>query len=75
VKSVSVNTANCSHGKLVRLAKRCGFAIVEGKKHSKINTTRGEFVTMVPRHEVLNRHTTKGILEGMNAHGAMIIIV
>ena len=75
MKSISVNTANCSHGRLVRLAKRCGFVVFEGKKHSKINMVRGEFVTMIPRHEMLNRHTVKGILEDMNIHGAAITIV
>lgn len=75
MKKLSVNTASCSHGELVRIAKRSGFMIVEGKKHSKVKTTRGEFVTMIPRHEILNRHTAKGILEDMNADGAAIKIV
>jgi DNA-directed RNA polymerase subunit H (RpoH/RPB5) len=75
VKKLSVNTANCSHGELVRIAKRSGFKIFEGKKLTKIQTTAGEFVTMVPRHETLNRYTAKGILEDMNAYGAEIVII
>jgi DNA-directed RNA polymerase subunit H (RpoH/RPB5) len=74
VKKLSVNTARCSHGELVRIAKRSGFKIFEGKKHTKVETTAGEFVTMVPRHEILNRYTAKGILEDMNARGAGITI-
>lgn len=75
MKSTSVNTANCSHSELVRIAKRSGFGIVEGKKHSKVKTAKGEFVTMIPRHETLNRHTARGILEDMNAHGTAITII
>lgn len=75
MKKLSVNTASCSHGELLRIAKRSGFAVVEGKKHSKIKTAQGEFVTMIPRHEILNRHTARGILEDMNARGAGITIV
>jgi len=75
VKPTSVNTANCSHGELVRIAKRSGFVIAEGKKHSKIKTTTGDFVTMIPRHETLHRYTAKGILEDMNDHGAAITII
>jgi hypothetical protein len=75
VKKLSVNTASCSHSELVRIAKRSGFKIFEGKKHTKVETTAGEFVTMVPRHGTLNRHTAKGILKDMNACGAEIVII
>jgi DNA-directed RNA polymerase subunit H (RpoH/RPB5) len=75
VKKLSVNTANCSHGELVRIAKRSGFKIFEGKKHTKVEMATGEFVTMIPRHGILNRYTAKGILEDMNTRGAGITIV
>ena len=74
MKKLSVNTASCSHGELVRIAKRSGFKIFEGKKHSKVEMPSGKFVTMFPRHGTLNRHTAKGILEDMNACGAGITI-
>jgi hemerythrin len=72
VKSLSVNTANCSHKELVEIARQCGFEIVEGNKHTKVKTAMGEFVTMIPRHDSLNKHTARGIIQDMNAHGAEI---
>jgi len=75
VKDFSVNTANCSHKELVAIAKQCGFEVFEGKKHTKIKAVKGEFVTMIPRHESLNKHTAKGIVQDMSDHGAKITIV
>jgi hypothetical protein len=56
----------------VKIAKKCGFEFFEGKKHTKIKTKSGEFVTEVPRHTVLDKHTAKGIVEAMISHGAEI---
>jgi hypothetical protein len=56
----------------VKIAKKCGFGFFEGKKHTKIKTASGEFVTEVPRHTSLDKHTARGIIEAMIAHGAEI---
>ena len=75
MKEPSVNTKNCSHKELVGIARQYGFDIFEGNKHTKIKTKDGKFVTMIPRHDTLNKHTAKGILENMNMHGAGIKII
>jgi hypothetical protein len=75
VKDLSVNTANCSHKELVGIAQQSGFEVFEGNKHTKVKTSNGKFVTMIPRHDSLNKHTAKGIVEDMNTHGATIRIV
>ena len=74
MKDVSVNPANCSHKELVGIAKQCGFDVFEGSKHTKVKDTQGNFITMIPRHETINKHTAKGIVADMNAHGAVITI-
>lgn len=75
MKDLSINPANCSHKELVGIAERCGFDIFEGNKHTKVKTKNGEFITMIPRHDSLNKHTAKGIVQDMNAHGAGIKIL
>lgn len=72
MKGPHVNTADCSGSKLVSIAKKCGFDVFQGGKHTKVKKKTGEFVTMIPRHERLNRHTTKAIVEALNANGAKI---
>jgi len=72
VKKLRVNTANSSHKELVAIAIKCGFDLYEGGKHTKVKTKSGEFVTEVPRHDLLNKYTARGIVEAMNAHGAKI---
>jgi hypothetical protein len=74
VKELSVNTASASCKELIGIAEKCGFDTFEGNKHTKVKTKDGKFVTMIPRHENINKHTAKGIVDDMNAHGATIII-
>jgi hypothetical protein len=74
VKELRVNAANCSGSELVAIAKQSGFEVFEGAKHTKIKKQTGEFVTMIPRHENLNKHTVKGVVEAMNAAGAKIVL-
>ena len=64
MKKLRVNTADSSHKELVAIAVR--------GKHTKIKTKSGEFVAMIPRHNLLNKHTVKGIVEAMNESGANI---
>ena len=54
------------------IATKSGFTFFEGNKHTKIKTPSGEFVTEVPRHHILDKHTAKGIIEAMIARGAKI---
>ena len=51
-----------------------GVSVFMSKKHCKIKTAEGGFVTMIPRHSVLAKPTVKGILERFNELGAKIII-
>jgi hypothetical protein len=67
-----VKIADCSCDTLVRIALQCGFSIIEGRKHCKIKTTEGRFVTTIPRHNRLKRETARGIVEALNSFGASI---
>lgn len=69
-----VKTADCSYEQLVRVAKRCGFVIKEGKKHCKVKTVADELITTIPRHQRLKRETAKGVAEKFNAFGGRIEI-
>lgn len=72
MKPPHVNTADCFGNELVGIAKKRGFVVFEGAKHTKINKKTGEFVAMIPRNNRLNKYTARGIVESMNAHGAGI---
>lgn len=72
MSQLHVKTSDCSHDELVRIAQRCGFHIVEGRKHSKVKTRDNRFVTTIPRKSQLKRETARGIVEAMNGHGAGI---
>lgn len=69
---LSVKVADCSCEKLVRIAEQCGFDVVEGRKHCKVKTLEGRFVTTIPRHKRLKRETVKGIIDAFNALGAKV---
>jgi len=53
---------DCSGAKLSRAAKRLGFVLWEGKKHTKVNKINGEFVTIIPRHSRIKRETARSIV-------------
>ncbi len=71
-RPLRVNTKDSSYHDLVRIARRCGFVVRGGKKHCKIETTQGEFVTVIPRHNALKREIAKGIVEAFNQFGAHV---
>ena len=71
-KKIHVRVADCSYEILVRIARRCGFTIIEARKHCKIKTSDGRFVTTIPRHNRLKRETAKGIVEALVSFGADI---
>ena len=61
MKKLTVKISDHSYGELIKIARRCGFEIKQGKKHCKIVTKDDIFVTMVPRHNTIKRETAKGI--------------
>jgi len=67
-----VNTRNTSCEELVKIAKKCGFVVKQSKKHCKVETQDGRFVSMMPRHNSLKRETAKGVIETLNIFGAGI---
>ncbi len=74
MRQLLVRASDCSGTTLLRIAKRAGFACDGGKKHWKITTSTGVFVTTIPRHEQLKRETVKGVVERMNEFGAQIVV-
>lgn len=74
MRKLHVNTKDASYEELVRIARRCDFAVFEGCKHCKIKTSDGRFVTTIPRHNRLKRETAKGIVEALNGFGAGITL-
>lgn len=69
---MQVKITDCSYHLLVRIARRCGFLIYEGRKHCKVKSREGKFVTAIPRHNRLKRETARAIVGAFNAHGASI---
>jgi hypothetical protein len=72
VKKLRINVAGVSCDELKIVAARSGFMFFEGKKHIKVKTVAGKFVTEIPRHRVLNKHTARAIMDAMISHGANI---
>jgi hypothetical protein len=66
VKPFKVKSADCSYEHLLRIAERRDFVIVKGKKHYKVKTRDGKFITTIPRHTRLKREIVKGIVECLN---------
>lgn len=71
-KKQKVNLTDCSADKLKRIAEKCGFCIYNGRKHYKVKTVDGKFVTMIPRHNCISKFTIKGIINAFMAFGADI---
>jgi hypothetical protein len=74
MKKLRCKTNDCSGADLVAVARKSGFLIFEGARHSKVKTSRGELVTVIPRHSRVKRYLAKGILEDLNRFGANIDI-
>ena len=72
MKKLRVNTKDATHDELVGLARKSGFTIFEGGRHTKIKTMDGKPITTVPRHNKIKRETAKAIVETMVAFGAKI---
>jgi hypothetical protein len=74
MRELKVNIADCSADRLIRAAKKCGFVIGRGKKHYKIETPDGRFVTTVPRHSRLKKELARGIVERLTEFSPRKII-
>ena len=74
MKKYYVNPANTSCEELRKIAQNSGFDVFEGRRHIKIKTKGGEFITEIPRHNPLSKWTAKGIVEAMIEHGANIAL-
>ena len=61
MKKLTVKTADCGYKELIKVAQKCGFEIRQGKKHCKVVSQEGVFITTVPRHSIVKRETAKGI--------------
>lgn len=75
MKEFTINSADCSSEMLIKAARKCGFLIMHGKKHCKIVTANGMFVTTIPRHARLKRELARGITERYNRFGIRKIII
>jgi len=75
MRKLSVKTTDCSCDDLLKVAKKCGFVDGAGKKHYKIETIDGKFITTIPRHSCLSKDTAKGILKRFILFGAEITII
>ncbi len=62
--------ADCSYAHFRRAAKSLGFKIYEGKKHAKVKSDNGTFVTMIPRKNRFKKWTAKGIAGDLVSHSS-----
>lgn len=58
--------------KLVNLAKKCGFVIFEGGKHTKVKQKNGKFITTIARHNKLKKPHIKGVLYSFEKAGCKL---
>ena len=75
MKALKVNTANASYAQLKKVAEKCGFHTVQRKKHCRVETQKGMWITGIPRHTKVKKPTAKGILESFNKFGGNIEII
>ena len=69
---MKINITDCSWSKLVNIAEKCGFQTKEGGKHTKVKTSKGKFITTIPRRNKLNKHTVKGIIKAFQKFNCKI---
>ena len=71
---MKIDTTNCSWEKLVILAKKCGFFVSEGAKHTRVENKNGALITTIPRKNRLNKYTVRGIIDDFKKSGYKIPI-
>lgn len=75
MKKLRVNTAGASYEQLKRVAEKCGFRTVQRRKHCRVETQQGQWITDIPRHNKVKRPTAKGIIERCNQFGGSVEIM
>lgn len=60
---------DASWDKLCRLAKKCGFILEEGSKHTIVRKQSREKITTIPRHNKLKKYTAKEIIKSFKEAG------
>lgn len=71
---MEINPNDKSWKDLCNIAQKQGFYLYEGGNHTKVKTLKGEFVTIVPRHNRIDKNLAKNILKDMKRSGADIKI-
>lgn len=69
---MKIDVANCSWGKLVILAKKCGFFIPKNGRHTRVEDKNGVLITTIPRKNRLNKYTVQGIIDDFKKCGCKI---
>jgi hypothetical protein len=75
MKKLRVNTADASYDQLKRIAEKCGFRVVQRRRHCRVETLLGEWITDIPRHNKVKRPTAKGIAGRYNLFGGNVEII
>ncbi len=74
MKRLRCRIKDCSNADLVKLARKCGFKILQGGSHTKVELTNGRRISTIPRHNYINAYTAKQIVNDFNRFGANIEI-
>ena len=69
---MSINPAGCTWKELVNLARKCGFYLHDGGKHTCIKDKNGKLITTIPRSTRMNKNTAEGILKRFKRAGCDI---
>ena len=75
MKELEIKVADCSCDTLIRTAKKCSFNVKQGRRHCKVKTIDGRFVTTIPRHSRLKRELVKDVIDKFNQFGIVKIVV
>jgi len=75
MRRLRVNTADASYKQLKRVAEKCGFRTVQRRRHCRVETQQGEWITDIPRHNRVKRPTAKGIVGRYKEFGGNVEII
>lgn len=71
---MEVNPSDKSWKDLCNIAQKSGYFLYEGGSHTKVKTLKGKFITIIPRHNRIDKNLTRDILKDMKGAGADIKI-
>lgn len=66
---MKVDITDCSWKQLIILAEKCGFVLFEGGNHTKVKDENGKKITVIPRHNRLNSHTVRSVIQDFKKAG------